>query len=101
MCVTFGWMDFMVIYKWLTDYYPDNTIDIPDSRQISKAPSVITLMISMILTPTSPPSPALFLDADKEKNISLAMLALAFICVPSMLLVKPFVLKSRMDNNHK
>ena len=52
MLATFGWMDFMVVYKWLTPF--------PDT---DKAPSIITLMIGMILQPFEVPDPALFNDA--------------------------------------
>lgn len=38
---TFGYMDFLIIYKWLHEYNP------------STAPSIITLMIDMALAPTS------------------------------------------------
>ncbi len=44
LIVTFGFMDFLVIYKWLT-YYPDPSV----------APSIITIMINMVLTPRKKP----------------------------------------------
>jgi V-type H+-transporting ATPase subunit a len=58
MLVTFGWMDFMVVYKWLTAF--------PNPGD---APSIITLMIGMILSPFEDPEPALFPNASQEKAV--------------------------------
>lgn len=37
MIVLFGYMDFLIIFKWLTNWYPQN----------NQAPSVITTMINL------------------------------------------------------
>lgn len=39
MCCTFGYMVFMIIFKWLNVYDPED------------APSIINTMINMVLTP--------------------------------------------------
>ena len=44
---TFGYMDFLIIYKWLT----------PNCQA-----SIITTMINMILNPTALPNPPMFED---------------------------------------
>lgn len=50
MLCTFGLMDFMFIYKWFQDYTGNE----------SQAPSVITLLIGLVLTPFDPIIPALW-----------------------------------------
>lgn len=39
MCVTFVYMDFLIIYKWLRNFSADT----------SKAPSIINIMIAMVV----------------------------------------------------
>jgi hypothetical protein len=51
-------MDFLIIYKWL-EYFPNP----------SDAPSIITLMINMVLTPTAKVDPALWGDGVGEQKI--------------------------------
>ena len=45
MVLTFGYMDFLIFYKWSTNYWPDRT---------AEAPSIITVMINMPLAIGNP-----------------------------------------------
>lgn len=82
MVCTFGLMDFMVIYKWLNVYEPAN------------APSIITLLIGLVLTPFVEPLPPLW-NPQSELLINQVCIAIALICVPVMLIPKPFLLQAQ------
>jgi len=45
MVLTFGYMDFLIFYKWTRNYWPDKT---------DQAPSIITVMINMPLAIGNP-----------------------------------------------
>jgi len=78
----FGYMDFMIIIKWLTNW---------DGRE-QYAPSVITTMIDMCLNmgkPSSATDAPLLSNWDEQTALQLSLLSLVGICVPIMLFVKP------------
>jgi len=89
----FGWMNLLIIVKWLT---PWNELNRPQS------PAIIQIMIQMFLG---------FGEVDEEENVaimgsasiqqsaSLILLVIALICVPIMLLVKPLYIKFTMKNH--
>lgn len=57
MLCMFGYMDMLIVWKWLTDY--DETIMV-DGKQYSKtafAPSILSTMIDMFLNGGSPTIP--------------------------------------------
>ena len=85
MICTFGLMDFMIVYKWLTSF-----------ANPGDAPSVITLLIGLALTPFDEPNPPLW-NPSSELMVNQACIAIALICVPLMLFPKPFLLKSQME----
>ncbi len=90
MVCTFGFMDFMIIYKWLHKYSSPY-----DSENPNEPPSIITLLINMVLQPTNAPEPPLFIDnGEFEKNLGLMLLAIAMVMVPIMLLPKPFLVRA-------
>ena len=74
----FGFMDFLIFVKWLTDY-ENNT---------AKAPYVITIIINMFLNFGNPGSDKTLIPS--QQLISIILLVLIFICIPTMLLPKPF-----------
>jgi len=80
----FGYMCFLIFYKWATDF----------SGRESEAPQILITMINMFLKPTTLEWPALF-PGQKELQWGLAILAI--VCVPIMLFPKPFLL--RRDHN--
>ena len=103
----FGWMDLLIIGKWLAPKQIEinSMVGTAEYNQIFLAPPIITSMIDMFLAFGSN------LNANGsvkysyvfsgQQAISIILLITAFICVPMMLLVKPLVLKSRMDKlNH-
>jgi V-type H+-transporting ATPase subunit a len=78
----FGYMDLMIIIKWLTNW---------EGRE-STAPSVIGTMIDMFLNmgrPTMATDSPLFSTWKEQTEIELTLLAIVGISVPAMLLVKP------------
>lgn len=81
MMVTFVYMDFLIVYKWLKQF--------PDP---SKAPSIINTMISMIVGNKSPHPLYLY---HHEKEFEKFCLAVAIIIIPVLLLAKPLVVRLR------
>lgn len=77
----FGYMDVLIIGKWLTDYSSDT----------SKSPSIITCLTDMFLGATKEKlDPVVFKE---QQTINLILLAIIIICIPWMLLPKPFLLR--------
>jgi V-type H+-transporting ATPase subunit a len=80
MCL-FGYMDFLIIVKWLTNW-EGNT---------GAAPAIIATMIGMFLKFGEIPegTDALVESADYQMWLSQTLLLVGLTCVPLMLLVKP------------
>jgi V-type H+-transporting ATPase subunit a len=85
MSSIFGYLTFAIIYKWCTDWTGSN------------APSLLNMLINMFL------SPGKVEDDEKLYNgqgtVQLILLLLALVCVPWLLLVRPFALKSKHKND--
>jgi V-type H+-transporting ATPase subunit a len=79
----FGWMDLLIIVKWLTNWSDPN-----------RAPGIITIMINMFLGFGSTPDDldAVMGSASVQQAISILLLVIALICVPTMLLGKSNIL---------
>lgn len=89
MLCLFGWMDFLIIAKWNQDW---------DGRE-SRAPSVLAIMISMFLNfGALPPGTDPIIEG--QVGYSNLCLIVSLLCIPWMLLVKPLIIKSRMDKEH-
>ncbi|CAD8080250.1 unnamed protein product [Paramecium sonneborni] len=89
MVCTFGWMDFIIIVKWL-NIYPNNA-----------APSIIETMINQVLKPFDKPNTPIFPnEPELQLQITQILTLIAIICIPWMLLPKPFILGSK-NNKHK
>jgi len=86
MVVFFGYMQFIIIYKWTQDW---------TGRY---SPSLITVLVDMVLKPgmIDAEENQLFEDGDFQGQIQVVFLLLMFISIPWMLLVKPLVLRSRI-----
>jgi len=76
----FGYMCFLIVVKWFTDW----------SGRTGIAPYLLTTMINIFLAPMSPLDFSLF---PGQHTIQLVIIALAFISVPWMLAPKPLYLR--------
>ena len=89
----FGWMDFLIIYKWFYQMNPYST-DPEMIFKITSAPSIISVMINNFLGMGKQPYVGVngtteIYMFNGQRAISEAMVVLVFICVPLMLFVKP------------
>lgn len=84
MLSTFGYMIWMILYKWCQDW---------DIR--GNPPNLVQTMIAMFLSPGS-------IDADKQlyegqAGFQVFLLLCAFVSVPTMLFVKPYLNKKKHE----
>ena len=86
MC-TFGYMDFMIVYKWCTDWI---TFGYGNQRD---PPNLIQSMINMFLSPLTVDSAKQLYNGQVYVQLALVLFALA--SVPFMLCGKPCVHRSR------
>merc|ERR1719273_15398 len=93
MFCTFGYMIFMIIYKFFIDW----------SGNEANAPNLIQTMIKMFLSPTGGPPIPLF-GFEFQKTLQIALVIIALICVPVMLfpkaLIKRHIWKSKYGHLH-
>lgn len=91
----FGWMDALIIGKWLTpmDMETNYAIGTEEYNATRYAPSVITTMIDMFLNPGSNLDSngdiKFFYVYEGQATTGSILILVAFICVPVMLFVKP------------
>mmetsp|Transcript_19650 Transcript_19650/g.14358 ORF Transcript_19650/g.14358 Transcript_19650/m.14358 type:complete len:182 (-) Transcript_19650:497-1042(-) len=96
--VLFGWMDTLIIGKWLFPFQLGWTSP-TEYDNIARAPSIITTMINMFLDPMYNPEaqdPVVYNNVfggsgDIQYKLSDAFVTTVLICVPIMLCVKPCV----------
>ena len=92
MTVMFGFMDYMIISKWLTDWTPY-------MEQGYEAPNIIQALVAMFLTggklPVSPGQKGPAEIVNNQPTIMITFVIIAFSMVPLMLLVKPFYESSK------
>ena len=79
----FGYLVFCIFYKWSVDWVADGEV----------APSLITMLIQMFMRPGVVPAEAHLFRG--QATVQLELLALAFVCVPWMLLAKPLIMRQR------
>merc|ERR1712241_1655654 len=83
----FGYMCFLIIYKWCIDW---------QTSTLPATPSLITVLIKMILgIGTIEPEVQMFESADTQKTIQEILVFLMAISVPWMLVFKPLLLRSK------
>jgi V-type H+-transporting ATPase subunit a len=95
MLSLFGYLCFLIIYKWCIPYAYNGMNGIEPGPQ--SAPMLLNTMIYMFLSPFSIDKakvPPLF-DLDTQAMIQGILVILAGVSVPLMLLPKPFILRYR------
>jgi vacuolar-type H+-ATPase subunit I/STV1 len=80
MACTFGYMCFMILYKWCVDWH------IGDSKHGRQPPNLIQSMILMFLRLGDPGTEVLYAG---QKQAQRALLFLALACIPVMFFAKP------------
>ena len=116
----FGWMDILIIAKWvepkdIEGYYFDPNAQVPAPaydgndpyNKMHYTPAIITTMIDIFLAGASNKAE----DAtgkeytkynyvmEGQQGASIALLLIALVCVPTMLCVKPLILRSQLKNH--
>lgn len=90
MCL-FGFMDLMIILKWLTNW---------EGRE-SVAPSIISQMIAVALKGGEVQGSSLIGDNHFQESLSKILVIVCLICVPLMLFVKPIYLSKKYAKEDK
>lgn len=81
LTVTFGYMNLLIIIKWLTNY-----------KDTSEAPSIIATMIDMALGFGMVEQTPLIGSRTTHETVNILILLTALLCVPAMLFIKPILL---------
>lgn len=92
LLVLFGWMDVLIIGKWLVDWENVHIKKVIDGVETkfdgrNAAPAVIPTMINNFLNGGE--QEIYIFNETTQKSISQIFLIIAFICIPLMLCVKP------------
>ena len=86
----FGYLCLMIVFKWLSKDFPNGN-----------PPSLLLMLINMFLKFGSPPAPEEVLYGDQagkvQNGVETFLVGIALICVPWMLLVKPFTIRAEMQ----
>ncbi len=92
LLVLFGYMDMLIIFKWLSDF----------TNNENKAPSIISTMIGMALDGGNlPPGQSAVIGSDSfQQGLSIFCLLTALVCVPWMLVPKPLIIDKQMREQH-
>ena len=94
MIITFGYMLFMIFYKWLTDY----------TKETDKAPSIITIMINMIVKLGKIDGNPIWKESEisiNQEKLNFNILLLSSILIPIMLFIKPLYLYYKKSKKNK
>lgn len=93
MLALFGFMDYLIVLKWLTDF----------TQSTATAPSIITITIDMAMTYGEPSIPSwdpLIQPQAKQTKIMQIIMQTVLVCVPLMLCVKPIYLIFFKSHGH-
>eukprot|EP01095_Lingulamoeba_sp_RSL-Kostka_P005115 TRINITY_DN1646_c1_g1_i1.p1 TRINITY_DN1646_c1_g1~~TRINITY_DN1646_c1_g1_i1.p1 ORF type:complete len:844 (+),score=333.58 TRINITY_DN1646_c1_g1_i1:2169-4700(+) len=98
MLSIFGYMDVLIIYKWLVNWWNPPFSFMPSAFSVNGVPRLLNLMIYMVLS---------FWDLSDDYHIypgqaavQIVLLLLAVIAVPIMLFGKPIYLYFKHKNSH-
>jgi len=87
MMAFFGYMCFLIIFKWCIDW---------QTSTLPATPSLITVLIKMILgIGTITDETQLFTDADTQALVQEILVACMAVSIPWMLIFKPLLLRSK------
>ncbi|RYY37977.1 V-type ATPase 116kDa subunit family protein [archaeon] len=90
MTALFGYMVFLIVYKWVIDW--NDPLTAPGAP-----PSLIDTLINIVLKPGSVPDPPMY---NGQAGVQTFILLLVFFMVPIMLIVKPLLVR-RQNKAHK
>jgi len=86
MLSIFGYMSFLILYKWCQNYgTPQSLTETP--------PFILNVIIAMFLSPVTLDPQNQFFSG--QMIVQILLLVAAFVSVPWMLFVKPYILKRR------
>ncbi len=88
----FGWMNLLIVVKWLTPWYIVTEEGAPPTdRNVNRAPGIISVMIQMFLgfgETDETEFESIMGPAGTQQAVSIVLLVIALICIPTMLLGK-------------
>jgi len=98
MLSLFGYLSALIFIKWAYPFYTyDRIHPLNQLPHVKDAPQLLTMMIYMFLRPWSAPPAQVgngtFVLYSNQVAVQVTLLLIALVCVPTMLLVKPLVLK--------
>ncbi len=99
MQALFGYMCFMIFYKWSISWAPDcgRSFECGEPNcSCFNPPSIITTLINMVLSPGTVNLP---LYAN-QGTVQAALVLIALIMIPIMLIPKPVILINRLKHSH-
>lgn len=88
MLALFGYMCFVIIYKWTVDWINDC------DRTNCNPPALITTLINIVLSPGAVEKDQLLYDG--QAAVQAVLLLVAVLCLPAMFFPKPYILIKRM-----
>jgi V-type H+-transporting ATPase subunit a len=94
MSITFGYMIFMIFYKWLTDWTKDT----------SNAPSILTIMMNMILKFGKITGKPIWNESElsiNQETLNYNFLIISISLIPIMLFIKPLFLIYKIQKKNK